>query len=632
MGLLGRATLYVRRTIVIVAELTAIALAYYLAFQLRYDFAVPYKDWLFMWNTMPLLLAVRIVTFTIWHLFSGLWRYVTVSDLLDIIKACMVSSLAFIALLLFVLGHGIGGLPRTVLILEFVLSVAFMGGMRLLVRISRDAFRKHNPDLELAHTVIIGVGDAGIQLARELMSNPLLGLKLIGYLDDDESKRHHFILGKPVLGTTQDLTKIVTRHNVQQVIITDQEATPRYITDVQKICEGLKVRCRVLPALNDMLVDKPIWTQLQELSVNDIMGREEITLGRGIVGLRNRAWEHETVLVTGAAGSIGSEICRQVAHLRPRKLVLLDQSESGLYDLQQELLRNHQSLDFSLTLADITDHHKISTVFSTYRPTVVYHAAAYKHVPILESEVLEAIRTNIMGTYALARQALAQGTSRFVFISTDKAVNPVSVMGMTKFAGEQILTSLNGSGCTFIPVRFGNVINSSGSVVPLFKRQVEVGGPVTVTHPDVTRFFMAIPEAVNLVMAAGELGKGGEVFLLDMGKPVPILKIARQVIRMAGLDPDRDIEIRFIGLRPGEKLHEELYWLGQGIMETVHPKIKYSKCTGLTANAVTAWLTRLEETIVQQDTEAAKMALQGLVSQAGATGCPELPKAAAGGN
>lgn len=252
-------------------------------------------------------------------------------------------------------------------------------------------------------------------------------------------------------------------------------------------------------------------------------------------------------------------------------------------------------------------------------------------MPILEGEVLEAIRTNVMGTYTLARQAMAVGARRFVFISTDKAVNPVSVMGMTKLAGEQILTSLNGSGCVFIPVRFGNVINSSGSVVPLFKRQVEEGGPVTVTHPDVTRFFMAIPEAVSLVLAAGELGQGGEVFLLDMGQPVPIIKIARQVIRMAGLDPDRDIEIKFIGLRPGEKLHEELYWLGQGITDTVHPKIKVSRCASLSASEVTAWLARMEEIIVQQDPEAAKEALRHLVGRAGGLSCGGQTRAAAAG-
>jgi len=396
MTLISKYLLFSRRALVVLAELFAVTVAYYLAFLLRYDFAIPPKDLNFLWKTLPILLALRVIAFAVWHLFSGLWRYVTVTDLIDIIKACLVSSLAFTTILLFVIGHGLGGLPRTVLILEFVLSVAFLGGMRLLVRVSRETMQRRNPDLKLENSIIIGVGDTGIQLARELMANPLLGLKLVGYLDDDETKRRHFILGKPVLGAIDDLARVITRHDVAQVIITDQAATPRYVSGLQKTCNDLQVRCRVLPALNEMLVDKPIWAQIQELSANDIMGREEIRLGRSFLGPRERAWDQEVILVTGAAGSIGSEICRQVARLRPQRLILLDQSESGLYDLQQELLRSQAGLDFSLALADITDSHKIAKIFSSHHPTIVYHAAAYKHVPILEGEVLEAIRTNVM--------------------------------------------------------------------------------------------------------------------------------------------------------------------------------------------------------------------------------------------
>ncbi len=615
----GHGVLRLRRPVIIVSEVFAVVIAYLLSFQLRYEFSVPPAAWELFWTSVPVLMGLRAATLWYWKLFAGLWRYVTIPDVMAILKANLIGSLVFLFYLLFWFGHGLGGIPRSVLVLEFLLSSALLAGMRVGVRVMRESWNRSRQSGHLERALIVGASDSGLHLAREMLGNPLLGLYLVGFVDDDDAKQNLQLLGRPVLGRTSDLPWLIEQEAVTRVMVAVTAPTPNIVKRLRDACAQAGAQCSILPPLNDILLDRPLWKQAREISSEDLMGREVIGFQQDGGSVIHHSREGETILVSGAAGSIGSEICRQLAGQSPGRLILLDQNESGLYDLQQDLLRGWPELKHVAVIGDIVDQPKIDWLFATYRPTRVYHTAAYKHVPLMEAEPVEALRVNVLGSHNLGMAALAHGVRRFTFISTDKAVNPISVMGMTKLAAEYVLaTCARNSGCRFMTVRFGNVINSNGSVIPLFRRQVEQGGPVTVTHPEITRFFMAIEEAVSLVLAAGDMGQGGEIFLLDMGQPVRILDVAHQVIRTANLLPERDIEIRIIGLRPGEKLHEELYWVGEGIRDTGHPQIKAVQARRLPPETVSHWLGEFRRACAQPDGAMARQVLKAFVETASA--------------
>lgn len=587
-----------------VGHLFAVTLAFWLAFALRFELSLGSKEGVLFLHLVGVLCACRMLTLWYWGQFSGIWRYVTTKDMYNLLKANVAGSSLFIVVLLFWKGHAMDGLPRSILALEFMLSMGFMAGIRMLVRSYHEyvSMTTNTPPGQVRKTLIVGTGARGVGLAREGMVNPLLGMRLIGFLDDDSAKRGRQVMGVPVLGGTDQIEQIIGNFGIEQVIVALPGNVPtKVLRGLQEACAKSRVNCRVLRPSRELATNQPLDIRLREISAKDVMDREVICFDEEITFSNLASKEGQVILVSGAAGSIGSELCRQLAVLSPKKLVLLDQSESGLYDIQQELRRKVPTLNLSVVVGDICDERKVKTVFRRFQPDLVYHAAAYKHVPLMEDEPLEAVRANVLGSYYLGQAAQSVGCRRFVFISTDKAVNPVSVMGMTKLTAERILSSFNLGGCRFMSVRFGNVLNSNGSVIPLFRRQVAEGGPVTVTHPEVTRFFMATEEAVNLVMTAGDIGRGGEVFLLDMGQPEKIMDLARKVILLAGLEPERDIEIRVTGLRPGEKLHEELFWQAEGVEDTAHPKIKSHLKPILPASEALEWVRQFHEAVERDD-------------------------------
>ena len=607
--------LAVRRPLVVITQLASVLAAYYLAFNFRFEFSLPDKEFnTFLLTVIPLI-ACRAISFGYFRLYSGMWRYVTLADLSAILKGCFSGSAIFVGFILLWKGHSLAGIPRSVLVLEPLLSVLILTAIRISIRIYRENFHRPVQQASTRRALIVGAGNWAISLARFLLADPTLGVKLEGFLDDDKNKQGIRILGRPVLGAIEDLDDVVSKLNIGLVLVVMRNAPLKKIKDVQERCRLMKISCRILRSPEEIIAERQRLAHVAEVKPDQVMHREIISFPQTNGLKKNADRRGKVVLVSGAAGSIGAELCRQIATQDPELLVMLDQNESGLYDIEQELSRRAPEVKTQSVLLDITNQAKVDWAMDKYRPGVVYHAAAYKHVPMMESESLEALTVNVLGSYYLGKAALRAGVERFVFVSTDKAVNPVSVMGMTKLMAERILLSLGNDRTKFAAVRFGNVLDSNGSVVPLFRRQIEEGGPVTVTHPDCSRFFMSLEEAVNLVMSAGGMGKGGEVFLLDMGKSVKIIDVALHVIGLAGLEPEGDIEIKYIGLRPGEKLHEELYWRGEGVKTTTHPRINYVQKEALPELVLQRWVQRCQEIMKDWDGEKVRQLLKEFVEQ-----------------
>lgn len=561
-----------RKLLIIGSQLAAVTLSYFLAFWLRYDLTIP--DWVgsMMWATLPPLLVYRLLALWYFNLLSGFWRYVTLPDVLNISKACLLSSAAFLITLWLWLGHTMGGLPRTVFFLEAFFSIAGITGLRVAIRIYREKVHdRHKSGWQ--RTLILSDGDEIIGLVRLIMTDSQMPFKIVGFLDDRRSSRGAQFIGIPVLGHLSSLRSAISHNDIDVVLIALFSSPMKNIRKIMKECEKAGVTCKVLRSAEDLIAERQHLVRMDEVKPTQVMGRNVVSFARPAGDEEILQPKQGVVMVTGAAGSIGSELCRQLQQEPPQRLIMLDRSESGLYDICQELSRTSPSLRTESVICDITNQDKLDWVMDKYKPQCVYHAAALKHVPMMEYDPVEAINVNVLGSYALGQAAIKHGVERFILISTDKAVNPVSVMGISKSMAEKLLLGFSSPQHKFVAVRFGNVINSNGSVVPLFRRQVEEGGPVTVTHPEATRFFMSIDEAAGLVITAGNMGYGGDILLLDMGEPIRIMDVAHNVIRLAGLEPEEDIEIKIIGLRPGERLHEELYWQGEGITKTAHPRI-----------------------------------------------------------
>lgn len=544
-------------------------IAYLGAFALRFDLDVPETYRATALRLLPLLVACKFAGFRRFGLFSGWWRHVSVRDTEDIIRANLVGSGLFF--LCVAVLQGLEGFPRSVFLTDFLLSTSLIAGIRIAVRILRERGGAFAASRKIDRAVlIVGAGSAGIRLLNEIAGRKGGHTAVVGFVDDDAEKQGMRISGVPVLGSVDEIPSVVEGHEVDEVLIAIPSAGASVIRRIAARCAEAKVRSRVLPSLSDLVEERFIYTQMREPSVEDLLGRTPIQL---VSPLLESFLAGRCVLVTGAAGSIGSELCRQVAGHRPRRLVLFDRHENGIFTLEAELRQKHPQLDLVPVLGDILLQDQLASVFTGHEPEIVFHAAAYKHVPLAEANVVEAVRNNVLGTRNVAKQAVSSGTANLVLVSTDKAVRPSSVMGATKRIAEQIVRDLAGSRRRFVTVRFGNVLGSNGSVVPLFRDQISRGGPVTVTHPEVTRFFMTIPEAVQLVLQAATVGKAGETLLLEMGRPVRIADLARQMIEVAGFVPDEDIEIVFTGLRPGEKLHEELLDDGEEVVDTSVPRV-----------------------------------------------------------
>jgi len=574
-----------RAGLILVSQVVLIVLTYYVSFLLRLDANLDAANRALFWKTLPFVLVIKLVLSYRCGLMHGWWRYVGMSDLLDISKASLLSSSIIFCLVEAVLRFD--AYPRSVVVIDLFLTIMVLGGARFAVRAYTERARSYGSQ---RNTLIVGAGEAGSAIVRELKQNSSLNYNPVGFVDDDLSKKGVKIHGVKVLGSTEALHELILSHNATCVMIAIPRAKGRLVERIIAKCRECKVDFKILPPIGELINKSVSMSQVRQLRVEDLLEREPVSLDVNQIQGRIAG---KVLLVTGAGGSIGSELVRQAAALGPRQLVLLDRSENDLFKLGHELSRKFPQLDYIPVVGDIQDVALLRDVFSSYRPQSVFHAAAYKHVPMMERNCFQAISNNVFGTYNVALMARQFRVEDFVLISSDKAVNPTNIMGVTKRVAELIMQGLQNSSTRFMAVRFGNVLGSNGSALPLFEQQIAAGGPVTVTDPDARRYFMTIPEAVQLVLQASSMGKGGEIFILDMGEPVRILDLVRNLIRLSGLEPDRDIRIDFVGLRPGEKLFEELKLEGEDIGPTAHSKIRVLTGSKMTFEEMSGWLAEL---------------------------------------
>jgi FlaA1/EpsC-like NDP-sugar epimerase len=595
---------YRNRVLQVAADAILVALAFFLAFQLRFldePHGWPHRYQVLFVQSVGFVIVGKLIVFAAFGIYQKWWRYVSGRDFLLIFRAVAVAS-AILVVLFAVVKPFAHTLPRAVEVTDFVLTMMLIAGARLAVRliVERPSRGARVPKREV---LVIGAGSGGQMVVRELQLNPNLGATAIGFIDDDPRKRGMRMLGLKVLGSTAEIAKILDETSPDEVVIAIPSAPGLLRGQVVAACREREIRVRTLPTVFELLRGGvQLNKQLREVQVEDVLGREPIVVELDRVGayLRDRI-----VLVTGAGGSIGSELCRQIARVEPRLLVMLDHAEDNLFEIDREMVELRHFTNVESVLADCKEPHRMLEVMQRFKPSVVFHAAAYKHVPLMEANPLEAVRNNAIATRITAETAAASKVERFVLISTDKAVNPQTVMGASKAMAEWIVENagIAHPGTRFASVRFGNVLASSGSVVPIFRNQIERGGPVTVTHPEMTRYFMTIPEAVQLVIRAGDIGAGkGEVFVLDMGEPVKIVDLAHNMIRLAGFEPEKDIAVEFTQPRAGEKLHEELFAPLEEVQPTASKRISRAvRSRPLDSAWVESTLRSLEDLVMAGD-------------------------------
>jgi FlaA1/EpsC-like NDP-sugar epimerase len=632
MEVLSRLRPY-RRALSVAGHLLLVSFAYLTAYALRFDFQIPPEQLRRYAETLPYLLVLRAVLFRHFGLFRGYWHLVGVRDLRQLIAAVTLSSLGFVALLLF-LGR-MGTMPLVVPMLDWLIMIMLAGGIRFVARwIKEEPFRrpsrgqrtllrwiKEEPLRRRPRrgrpAIIIGAGVAGERLLRQLQHDPRHPLNVVGLVDDDANKHGRTLHGVSVLGGSDDLRRFVAIHHAQQIVIAIPSASPEQLRALVARAAETGVVVKILPPQLDLLSpDEPQINQVRDVQVEDLLGRPPVQLEMKDVAPELAG---KVILVTGAGGSIGSELVRQIARFNPRRLLLLDRAESPLYYIHHEVSEAHPAIDVVPVLGSVTNAARLDRMFESYRPDCVFHAAAYKHVPMLEWNMIEGVWNNVVGTLRLAQSAARAGTRTFVLISTDKAVNPLSILGATKRVAEHIvreLPSLRASDTDFRVVRFGNVLGSDGSVVPLFKKQIAAGGPVTVTHPEMKRFLMTIPEAAQLVLEAAALPEAaGRIAVLEMGTQVRILELAEQLIRLSGLVPYHDVQIVFTGLRPGEKLEEELVAPSETLAQTSVEKIRVVAGNGGGGATLARQLRSLIAVTGQGDERSMVRALSSIVTE-----------------
>ncbi|MBI3741912.1 MAG: polysaccharide biosynthesis protein [Chloroflexi bacterium] len=594
--------------------LTLLSVAF--AFSLRFDTLNAFDYFAQSWFFVPLLLIFRTPLLFLFGVYRRLWHYASVNEFFSLGQAIGLSSIltGAVIVLLVVPIVGVSGFPRSVILLEALLALVMIGGLRFTLRLSPNVRRRSFFVLSTVkqRVLVFGAGDAGSLIVREMIANPALGLEPIGFVDDDFTKKGMRIHNLPVLGDRASVGKIVAECNIDAAIVAMPTAPGKVIREVIEACRQASIPFKTIPGLYEILSGKVQVNAIRQVELEDLLRRDPVTIDLDEVG---KYLQNARVLVTGAGGSIGSELCRQITRFHPAALILYELSENNLYQIDRELQQSGTRI--VPVLGDVRDSEKIASVFARDQPQVVFHAAAHKHVPLTELNPDEVIANNVLGTRNLLDACVQHRVRRFVLISTDKAVNPRSVMGASKRVAEMMVQSKLYRNENFSPVavRFGNVLGSNGSVVPLFKEQIAAGGPVTVTHSDMERYFMTIPEAVSLIIQAGALGQGGEIFVLDMGEPVKITDLAKDLIRLSGFEPDRDIPIVFTGTRPGEKLREELFAHNETRVLTKHPQIQIARGAPMNDNFLRVAIEMLSADIQNHDPTSLKRKLQEIVPE-----------------
>jgi FlaA1/EpsC-like NDP-sugar epimerase len=585
---------WLRRCLIWVTHLGLFAASGAAAFSLRFDLRIPRSEIQHLLFALAVWLTIKTVLFRWLKLDRGWWQFVSMDDLIRIAYGNVVGSFAGFLAIRFL---GPPGFPRAIYLLDLFLCFLATSGIRASVRILREG-RGISRGQNEKRTLIYGAGLAGVILLREIRNNLKLPYRVVGFIDDRSDKLGMRISGVPVRGSGDEVMALVERYNVQTILIAIPSASGFEMTRILRLCHAAGTECKTIPGLDEVIRGNGLANQIREVSVEDLLGRSPVQLEEDQI---REALEGKVVLVTGAAGSIGSELCRQIARFHPAGIVGFDSAESPLFEIEQEMRRKFSQIPFHAEVGSIQNRTRLDEVLNQYGPTVVYHAAAYKHVPLMETHVFEAIENNVFGTYNVAVAAAEHGVEDFVMISSDKAVRPTNIMGATKRLAELLLLALQNGRTKYVAVRFGNVLGSNGSVIPTFKRQIAAGGPVTVTHPEMRRFFMTIPEACQLVLQAGVIGRGGQICVLDMGEPVKIVDLARNLILLSGLRPDKDIAIEFTGMRPGEKLYEELSTMLEDTAPTSHEKVRIFVGNGMVEGDVLARLDCLRDICTARD-------------------------------
>jgi len=594
------------RWVVRLVQLAEFVLAGALAFFLRFDLSLPVLYRRHLLVGFAVWIPVKVLVFRCLGLDRGWWRYASVRDMVRLVIANLAASLLACLALLEVAP---AGFPRSICILDFLLCFGMTAGARMTVRLVFEFSRL--PNLATKKRALIwGAGDAGVSLLREIHQNPALPYEVVGFIDDDPAKIGHFIHRVKIFGNSTAIQDLAETQAVEIVLIAIPSATGTEMTAILRHCHEAGVAYKTVPGLGEVIQANRPANHVRDVAVEDLLGRNPVHLDEARIG---ESLQERVVLVTGAAGSIGSELCRQIARFRPAAIVAFEIAESPLFEIDREIRQSFPDVAFHPAIGSIQDRARLDEVMRLYRPSVVYHAAAYKHVPLMETHVFEAVENNVFGTFNVAMAAESHGVEEFVMISSDKAVRPTNVMGATKRVAELLLLAMQNGRTKYVAVRFGNVLGSNGSVIPIFKKQIASGGPVTVTHPDMRRFFMTIPEACQLVLQAATIGEGGQICVLDMGEMVRIVDLARDLILLSGLRPDKDIKIEFTGMRPGEKLYEELNTMFEDTVPTTHQKIRIFVGNGIADGDLDSWLECLRDACETRDVGRLVVALKEIV-------------------
>lgn len=602
--------------IILILDLILLTAAYVGANLIRFEWSLPSG----FIEKLPVLLFIifcKLVIFHFFKLYEGMWRYTSMVDLLNIVKASILSILVIMTSMLLL--QEFKGLSRSVFLLDGLLTLFFIGGSRVAIRLYFSSFfvtptlpfqTKNNQ--ESKRVLLVGAGDAGEKVLREILDNPRHKTKVVGFVDDSPRKIGQMIHGVGVLGTVDDLSAVAKKEKVDEILIALPSATGQQMRRVVEICKATRLPFKTLPGLGEMIDGKVSLKTIRDVSYGDLLRRPEVSIETKHV---SDYLNGKTVLVTGAGGSIGSELCRQICRFNPVNMILVDAVEENLFHLEMELKQEYEYLKFKIFLGNILNQNLVRKIFQDTCPNVVFHAAAYKHVPLVELNPWEGVLNNLIGTRNIIDLSIENRVERFILVSTDKAVRPVNIMGATKRIAELLIQSQDHAKTRCVAVRFGNVVGSSGSVIPLFRKQIEKGGPVTVTHPEMCRYFMTIPEAAQLILQAASMGRGGEIFILDMGTPIKVVDLAKDLIRLSGFEPDRDIEIKFIGPRPGEKLCEELITEGEGIIRTEHDQIMVLNGNAVPKKKLCKQIDELISVADKFDAKAIRMKLQEILPE-----------------